>query len=237
MSKVQSEISTSAWTPWCALTAHFAQRIQGKPRWLAEYKFLIHTLKKIIYMNHYKKPKRRGEAESFYWAWPESHPDAAAERQPWLGNALKLFEVLLPVHMTEMLNILIARVTVLAFERSINISQVEGSIVSSNSDECFHGDRSLRGCSKETAILPGKQNIIRRCQLGQASTRTSPAVLRLLRQQCSGPAPAAVHVVFTSLTLFSSAWFIYVLCFAQQLQSACFPGLYCQAGVQKLQAL
>lgn len=43
MSKVQFEISTPAWNAWCALTTH---RMQGKPRWFAEYKFLIHALKK-----------------------------------------------------------------------------------------------------------------------------------------------------------------------------------------------
>lgn len=55
------------------------------------------------------------------------------------GTALvrKCSQVLSPflsVHMTEMLNILSAWFTVLAFEQSINISQVERSIVSSNSD-------------------------------------------------------------------------------------------------------
>lgn len=73
----------------------------------------------------------------FIEVWPESHPEACvAEVQPRLGKALKLFEVLLSVHMTETLNTLIALFTVLASERSINISQVERSAVSSNSEGC-----------------------------------------------------------------------------------------------------
>lgn len=74
-------------------------------------------------------------------------------------------------------------------------------------------DRSLQGCSEETAVLPGKQKTSSGtgssdCQLRRAQTHVlSSAPLTQPLKQCSYSAHVAVHVVVTSLTLFSSSWF------------------------------
>lgn len=56
--------------------------------------------------------------------------------QPWGRNALELFEVLLAVRLTDV-KCIYCSICCSSFEQSINISQVEGRVVHSNSDGCF----------------------------------------------------------------------------------------------------
>lgn len=89
-------------SPYTLLTGY-----KEKPRLFTEYKLLIHTLKKYI-LTVIKKQNKR-EMQGPFIELGQSHPQVyAAEVQPRLLNAVQLFEVLLPVLMAEMSNMLVA---------------------------------------------------------------------------------------------------------------------------------
>lgn len=87
---------------------------------------------------HYKKNKRAGDAEPFYWAWPEASRGMAVG-----GDALELFEVLLSAHVTEILNTLIAGGPCSSWAVNKYIPSV-WSMVSSNSAGCAWCQLMLR---------------------------------------------------------------------------------------------
>lgn len=107
--------------------------------------------------------------------------------QPWGRDALELFEVLLAVHVTDV-KCIYCSICCSSFEPSINISQVEGRVVHSNSDGCFSSCQVTRRRFEGSSGFSWNTSGLRqRRGAGQAHPRDTPS------------RPAAIPVVSIDL--------------------------------------
>lgn len=129
---------------------------------------------------HYKKTKRGGDAEPFYWAWPEASRGVAVG-----GDALELLEVLSSAHVTEILNPLIAGGPCSSWAVNKYIPRV-WSRVSSNSAGCAWCQLTPRPWRGGSDFSWGKKPIMRHWGLGLSCQAQPgvPATFVPLCQQC-----------------------------------------------------